>query len=148
MHDPVKPTVNIEDIRNEYLDASNNIRHHGNLRFAQLTLFAALTGGLFTLIFGGQQPLSAFDKTILEVLGVFVAVAFFIMELRTGVYWYHYQRRAAALEKILGYSQYSTLPFGKWITAANATRGLYVAVVVLWIAIWLEMPIEQVMRFL
>ncbi len=46
-----------DEIRYEYLDASNNVRHHGNLRFAQLTLFSALTGGLMAVVFGRQPPL-------------------------------------------------------------------------------------------
>ncbi len=55
------------------------------------------------------------------------------MERRTGIYWYHYQKRAAELEPSLGYAQYSTLPFGKVITAANATRVLYIVAFLMWL---------------
>jgi hypothetical protein len=30
------------DPRNEYLDASNNIRHYGTTRFAEVTIYIAL----------------------------------------------------------------------------------------------------------
>jgi hypothetical protein len=55
------------------------------------------------------------------------------MERRTGIYWYHYQKRAASLEPSLGYTQYSTLPFGKLITAANAIRVLYIVAFLMWL---------------
>ena len=35
----------------EYKELNNNIRFYGNMRFAQLTLFSALTAGLLAIIF-------------------------------------------------------------------------------------------------
>jgi hypothetical protein len=122
-----------DEIRYEYLDASNNVRHHGNLRFAQLTLFSALTGGLMAVVFGRQPPLPVLILSALKGFGCLISVCFFVMERRTGIYWYHYQKRAAELEPSLGYAQYSTLPFGKVITAANATRVLYIVAFLMWL---------------
>lgn len=124
-----------DDIRAEYLDASSNVRHHGNLRFAQLTLFSVLTGALIGVIFGHTPPpLPALVQVSLELLGLIVAGAFLVIEWRTGIYWEHYRARAATLELLLGYQQYQLLPRRTGlITARNATRALYFVVIALWI---------------
>lgn len=123
-----------ESTEKEYLDASTNVRHHGTLRFAQLTLFLAITGALINVAFA-RPPLSHFATLVLELLGLVAGCALLIMEERTARYWWHYRNRAATLEKGLGYAQYSDLPIrkGKWLTAQNATRVLYVAVIVFWV---------------
>jgi hypothetical protein len=128
MDEAVDPTADRETIRHEYLDASNNVRRHGNLRFAQLALFSALTGALITVLFG-----RAVRAVQLELLGLVVAAAFLVMEWRTGVYWEHYRARAAELEPRLGYAQYRLLPRRKGlVTARSATRALYLVVILLW----------------
>lgn len=36
--------------KDEYMDASSNVRHWSTLRFAQLTIYIALMGGLLNLL--------------------------------------------------------------------------------------------------
>jgi len=123
-----------DNAQKEYLDASTNVRHHGTLRFAQLTLFVAITGGLLNGFFAQNTP-GRHGKLVLELLGLVAALAFFIIEVRTARYWLHYRSRAEYLEARLGYEQYSTLPKGKWkLTAQNATRALYLVTILFWIA--------------
>lgn len=127
-----KNSTDKNSIRHEYLDASANVRHHGNLRFAQLTLFSALTGGLLSIMFG-QKAQPALLKGVLESLGIVLSICFFVIEYRTTAYWYHYRNRAAELEKSLQYTQYSTLPFRRHLTAANAVKLFYASVILLWL---------------
>jgi hypothetical protein len=42
--------------KDEYLDASNNARLFQTLRFAELTIFAALTAGLLNALFVRAVP--------------------------------------------------------------------------------------------
>jgi hypothetical protein len=133
MEEPVPRIADLESVRSEYLDLSNNVRHHSNLRFAQMTLFVAVTAGLISVLFANQGKVSPLAKTSFKIFGLIVAAAFLVIEERTAAYWRHFQGRAAELEPQLSYRQYSNLPGRKWVTAANATRLLYVVVVVFWI---------------
>jgi hypothetical protein len=126
-----KPQSN-EHLRVEYQDVSENMRHYGNMRFAQMTLFAAITAGLTSAIIN--------DKTPYQWLGVIVgfggAVAtsiFWVLEERAADYWHHYVRRAIELEKTLGYAQYSKRPVKNYVTATNAVRVFYAGTLLFWI---------------
>jgi hypothetical protein len=122
------------DLRTEYEDLSSNMRHHSNLRFAQLTLFVAATGGLIGVVFSKSPALAIAAKTGLELFGLIATLAFFIMEERTALFWRSFHSRAVQLEKVLGYRQYiGQPPRRKAITAHNATRMLYLAAAVFWI---------------
>ena len=58
------------DLRTEYEDLSGNLRHHSNLRFAQLTLFVAATGGLISVVFSKSPALGIAPKTGLKLFGL------------------------------------------------------------------------------
>jgi hypothetical protein len=127
------------DVRAEYEDLSSNLRHHSNLRFAQLTLFVAATGGLISVVFSKSPALTIAAKTGLKLFGLIATLAFFIMEERTALFWRSFHSRAVQLEKLLGYRQYTDQPTRrKVVTAHNATRMLYIAAAAFWIiaVIW------------
>ena len=101
-------TVN-NNIIEEYKDLSNNMRHYANMRFAQLTIFFALTSGLIWLIFSNDNRISSFDnhKYILKIAGALLTILFWIMEERSGDKWHNFKRQAIKLEVLLGYRQYT-----------------------------------------
>jgi hypothetical protein len=118
----------------EYEDLSSNLRHHSNLRFAQLTLFVAVTGGLIGVIFAKSPALAVAPKTGLKLFGLVATLAFFIMEERTALFWRCFRRRAVHLEGLLGDRQYTDQPpRRKLITAHNAARLLYISAAAFWI---------------
>ena len=80
MEEPAVDQSDSESIRNEYLDTSNNMRHQGNLRFAQMTLFVAITAGLVSVLFTNQVNVPTWAKTSFKAFGFITAVAFIVME--------------------------------------------------------------------
>jgi hypothetical protein len=123
-----------DEHRAEYEDLSSNLRHHSNLRFAQLTLFVAVTGGLISVVFAKSPALSIAPKTGLKLFGLIATLAFFIMEERTALFWRSFRKRAVQLERLLAYRQYTDQPRRhKAITAHNATRLLYISAAAFWV---------------
>jgi hypothetical protein len=112
----------IGDLREEYLDVSNNMRHYANMRFAQLTLYFAFTAALVSAVFTANPPLGVGVRSALKASGVITAVVFAVMDHRACSYWHAHRRRAIELEKELGYRQYSRQSRGLFFTATNATR--------------------------
>lgn len=121
------------NLTDEYLDTSANMRQYGNMRFAQLTLFVAITAGLLNMVFVSTTPLSQWAKLALEVSGGLVGIAFWIMEERAARYFHNYRRRAVELEKVLGFKQHTTRSEGKFVTSANAVRVLFAAMILFWV---------------
>lgn len=126
------------DYKDEYKDLSNNMRHYANMRFAQLTILIAITAGISTLIFNSDSILNENIKSLFKIVGIIVALLFLIMEERAADYWHHFRNRAVKLEKKLGYNQYSNRPTNFLFTATNASRGLHITIIVLWVVtlIW------------
>lgn len=116
------------DPKDEYKDLSDNMRHYGNMRFVQLTLFIALTAGLLKAIFTFDPALASLVKFVLKIGGVITAVVFLIMEERAADYWHHFRRRAVELEKQIGFQQYSTRLGRDVVSATNAARMLYTSI--------------------
>jgi len=117
----------------EYEDVSNNLRQYTGMRFAQMTLFVAITGGLVSIPKDGS-PFS-WLWVIVGVFGVISGGIFWVLEERAVDYWHHFMRRALELEKELGYRQYTGRPERDYVTATNATRLLHAILIVFWIGL-------------
>ena len=117
----------------EYRDLSDNMRHYANMRFAQLTLYSALTAGLVTVVFTVDPALDDNLRLGLKIIGAFAAAAFGVMEERAADYWHHFRRRAVEIEKSLDYKQYTDRPAAKWFSATNAARVMVWGGVPLWL---------------
>lgn len=124
-------------MKDEYKDLSDNMRHYGNMRFAQLTLYFGLTAALITGVFVTDPPLDVSVRTALKIFGAISALAFAVMEERATDYWRHFRRRAVRLESEMGYKQYSSRPETCLICATNAVRLLIWCTIPLWLlATW------------
>jgi len=117
----------------EYKDLSSNMRQYANMRFAQLTLFIAMTAGLLNLLFGSNHTTSDPLRDVLKGIGILITVVFWIMEERAVGYWNHFRHRAVELERELGFRQYSTRPERTLIRSSNAARLLYGAIMAFWL---------------
>ena len=124
----------------EYKDASANMRHYSNLRFAQLTIFVAVTGGLIAILIKDKGIGEAPAKLMIKVMGIFMVFVFWIMEERIIRYWETHRRRAEELEDQLRYLQYKTRPKGKLIRGRTAARLLFGGIIIFWTValIWHE----------
>ncbi len=116
----------------EYTEVNINIRHYSNLRFAQLTIFLALTGGLVSVIFTKLTNEQATLKNCLEFAGVFTTIMFWLIEESATKKWMAFKKRGDELEKILGYKQLTEFPRSRFLSATNATRMLYIGITVFW----------------
>lgn len=125
--------MSMGDPKDEYKDVSANMRQYGNMRFAQLTLFIALTASLLMGLFTSNPALSFLVRFVLKIGGLITTVVFWIMEERAADYWHHFRRRAVDLEKQLGYKQYSTRPARTIVTATNAVRVFYSFMFLFWV---------------
>lgn len=124
----------MDHVRCEYSDVSANIRHYANMRFAQLTLFAAMTAGLLTILFSSSFYVESPLRALLMIGGAVTAGIFWVMEERATDHWHHFNARAIELEKSLGYLQYTDRQSRKVLNATNAVRTLYGTAILFWLA--------------
>ena len=124
--------------KDEYLDASNNQRQFQSIRFAQLTVFLAITGVLLNLIFGASASPSPTRAILMKAGGLIITLLFWVQQERTMTYWTHFVRRAAELEEELGFKQYSTRPPSGLFSSFKAMRLFFILLTLFWIAsmIW------------
>ncbi len=120
--------------QDEYNDVSNNMRVYINMRFAQLTLFIAITAVLINAVFGDRStPLSNGASTGLKLGGLITGIVFLIMEIRAADIYHHFKRRAIVLEEKLKFQQYTTRREAKILSATNATMAFIAFIIALWI---------------
>jgi hypothetical protein len=120
--------------KDEYMDASSNVRHWSTLRFAQLTIYIALMGGLLNIIYGKSSPLSFQTGILLKIAGLLLTFLFWNLQERTMLYWYNFVRRAAELEETLGFRQYSNRPRAGFFSSRNGMRLLFLIMALIWAA--------------
>lgn len=121
------------DPKDEYLDASANQRQFMTLRFAQLTVFLAISGFLLNILFNESTALPAYGDEILKTGGLFISILFWIHQERTMAYWNHFVNRAAELEGELDFNQYRSRPPAGILSSFNAMRLFFIIVVAFWI---------------
>ncbi len=118
----------------EYKEAGANLRHYGNMRFAKLTLLAAVSGGLFTALISKDPCLTESQKILLACLGLLFSSALWVMEERSNQWWQRFLNRAIALEKEIDANQF-TPPKQGCLSATVAVRIVYLALVLIWLSI-------------
>jgi hypothetical protein len=123
-----------EDAKVEYIDISTNLRHWNTLRFAELTIFIAITGAMMNIAFGRSTPLTLIFGLVLKTAGFLIALLFWILQERTMTWWYTFVQRAAKLEEILEFEQYRGRPQGHKITGRVAIRIFFFIIMIFWIA--------------
>ncbi len=124
--------------KDEYMDASNNLRQFQSLRFAQLTVFLAIIGVILNLLFGGSATTVPARVFLLKSAGLILTLLFWVQQERTMLWWTHFVRRAAELEEELGFKQYSTRPPSGMLSSFSAMRMFFILLTLFWIAslIW------------
>lgn len=115
----------------EYKDAAANMRHYGIMRFTQLSLFAVISGGIAKAFF--SPGITVRQRILASIIGFVVSMAFWIMEESAADNWWHFHRRASALEPTLGYQQFTTRRSRPYASATNATRLLLITTLGMWL---------------
>ncbi len=131
------PTGNPKD---EYLDASANQRQFQTIRFAQLTVYLALTGFLINLLSAHSAAMTPLVRILLKATGLISTLLFWIHQVRTEQFWTHFVKRAAELEEELGFRQYTTRPPSGIVSSFKAMRAFFALLTLFWIAsfIWMR----------
>lgn len=72
----------------KYQEAMANIRHYSNLRFAMLTVFVAITGGLLTASYSESIKVGTtiFGINIIRAAGIWISVVFLVFEVALNIY--------------------------------------------------------------
>lgn len=72
----------------KYQETMANIRHYSNLRFAMLTVFVAITGGLLAAHYSDSIKVSTtlFGMNLIRVAGIWISIVFLTFELALNVY--------------------------------------------------------------
>ena len=119
--------------KDEYLDASANQRQFQTLRFAQLTVFLAISGVLLNTLLSPTFQLPDVGRYSLKAGGLMVALLFWVHQERTMAYWNHFVKRAAELEVELGFQQYRTRPKSGLFSSFKAMRLFFLLTAVFWV---------------
>ena len=127
---------NLENLRVEYSEANNNRRHYSSLRFAVLTVFFAVLGGVAYVAFGFVEIKSPSSLNIVRwarIAGFLFSVVFFWIEILCELNLRHFGRVAKALEESLGLRQFTSRKFRHVPKTPYATWGMYVLIILFWV---------------
>ncbi len=120
----------------EYKIVAENMRHYSKLRFAQLTLYFALSAGLMSVIFTSDPKITGDLRICLVSIGILTSLVFFVIELRITKFWNHFRDQAKILETALKFRHYSKIPrWCKMVRISGATQLLIGVGGVFWIFI-------------
>ena len=120
--------------KDEYVDVSINLRQFMTMRFAQLTLYLALTGFLLKTLLDQADSSHPFLDVVLQGGGAITTLLFWVHQERTQAYWNHFARRAAELEKELGFKQYTNRPQAGLVSSFKAMRLFFIVVLLFWLS--------------
>lgn len=121
-----------DDAKVEYIDVSNNLRHWNTLRFAELTVYMAITGAMLNVVFGKSTPPPLGVGLLMKGSGILVSLLFLILHERTMSWWYRFVERAAELEETLEFEQYRRRPQGHKMTGTVSIRLFFIVMVLFW----------------
>jgi len=121
-----------------YKEANTLARHYSNLRFANLTVFLAITFGLLTVV--SSKDALNWLKLGSTITGVIVAILFFTTESGINAYINHFQATAKKIEGQLDFEMWQTLlPQKSFVKATTAMRILYAVVLLFWLFGFIKM---------
>jgi hypothetical protein len=129
-----------ENLRLVYAEANNNRRHYSNLRFAVLTVFFAVIGGVGSVAFGIVEIKSPPSLNVMRwarIAGLLFTLVFSWFEVLLDLNLRHFLRIAKGLEDSLGYTQFKARKFHYMPRAIYATWCMYALIIAFWVySIW------------
>jgi len=127
----------LDELKHEYTEVNNYLRHYSTLRFSILTVYLAALGGVTSVAFGFFElryvnP----DKMLLwgRAGGLIVTLLFFHYELRIQSLIEGNLLRAKELEKLLGYKVISNRPDWRGFKNRHATNVFFGMLILFWLA--------------
>ena len=129
-------SLDVEGLRHEYSEVSNDIRNHSNLRFTIFTVYLIALGGLVSIALGLVENKSGNAdqlKRIGRIGGLLVTLLFFAYELRLQSLINHNFAVAKELEKQLGYTHITTRHSWRWYRTHHTTILFFLIMVAFWL---------------
>lgn len=94
----------------------------------------AATSGVVALLVGhSDHPVSDGAAFPLKLIGAVLTIALWTIEERAADHWFDFEKRAKALEEILGFAQYHGRRSKRVLSATNATRVIYFLTLLMWV---------------
>jgi hypothetical protein len=125
-----------DELRHEHSELSSNVRHYGSLRFAMLTVYFAVLGGIISVAFGfvePKTPVSVKPAVIARCAGLFFTIIFFVLETAVDRILTQEVKRMKELERALGYKELASLPKSRFSRTKIAVWFLYIGVGIFWL---------------
>lgn len=124
----------------EYKLLGEDLRHYGILRLYRFTLLLGTTGAMVTALASENVREHVMPFLLLKIGGLVVAVAFAIMDYRSGEQWMRLARRANVLAQALGFDTRPTANPWNPLTTTGASRVLHAFFVLGWLFV-LALPL-------
>ncbi|MGA2446873.1 MAG: hypothetical protein ABSG50_15780 [Opitutaceae bacterium] len=118
----------------EYAEVGLNMRHYGNMHFAELTIFFAVNGVMLWSVAEKGASMPKVEVISTEIAGLILCFLFLQMALRVCDNWDKFLARAQELEKILSFRQYAVRPRERLFNNRRAINSIYAVVALLWLA--------------
>lgn len=119
----------------EYAEILTSLRHYSNLRFASLTLFSAITGGLFSAAFGtgvDDQVLRDQMRFFWPCVGVLASIIFFLLECCVTSFVVSFRKYA---DEINPTGHFNRTPSWARHLARHIFKSLYLLLMFFWVAV-------------
>ncbi len=118
----------------EWKEIRETLRYFGNKRFAQLTVFIAVTGFLVKACSDINSR-----EWMFSLLGFIICIVFLIMERRSVEYIDAFVDRGKVIEPILKIELIRSRPqkngLDRWLTGTSATYVFYGSISIYWLAL-------------
>ena len=124
----------------EYKLLGEDLRHYGVLRLYRFTLLLGTTGAMVTALASENVRQHVMPFMLLKIGGLVVAIAFAIMDYRSGEQWMRIARRANVLALQLGFEERPTAHPWNPLSTTGASRVLHAFFVLGWLFV-LALPL-------
>jgi hypothetical protein len=89
--------------------------------------------GIVLLVGHSDHPVSDGAALLLKLIAAVLTIALCMIEERAADHWFDFEKRARALEEILGFAQYHGRRSKRVFCATNATRAIYFLTLLMWV---------------
>lgn len=129
-----KNSDNLDNIRKEYLDASQNFRHYSGLRFIIFTAYLAVIAGIGYVALNDEAKYPAYVVKLAKTGGLAITLAFWNYEERAYQLLKHFRDQAKKLEERLNYTQFRDMPINLFpiYEPMYFTRVLFFVITLFW----------------
>ena len=127
----------IDEMKLEYSEINQNMRHYSSLRFTIFTVYFAVLTGVILIAFGNSSLLPDAPQ-LARFFGLFLTLFFGYYHERASLVYQHFSDRGTELEEIFGYKQITTMPHPKirLLRFRYVTRFFFLFLTIFWLYVF------------